>query len=145
MPAIYADLVMPDATDPFATISRATDWQMVYIEEAHAKDEWPISSARYARAPVNICQPRTAHARVNIAREFLSEYNMGGKDSRMDCVVDNPELDNPFEKAFAPWPLRIFVVEDGVMVWIAEPNNCEYDVSLLRDWLTKRHTAGDAR
>jgi hypothetical protein len=59
----------------------------------------------------------------------------------MDCVVDNPELDNPFEKAFAPWPLRFFVVEDGVMVWIAEPNDCEYDVSLLRDWLTKRHTA----
>ena len=30
---------MPDPHDPFSAVSRAADWQMVYIEEAHATDE----------------------------------------------------------------------------------------------------------
>ena len=131
---------MPDPHDPFSAVSRAADWQMVYIEEAHATDEWPISSGRYAKAPVNIRQPRTTAERIKVAREFLNDYSINA-DSRMKCVVDIPEMGNPFEKAFAPWPLRLYVVEDGIMTWIAEPKNCEYDVSLLRDWLTRRHAA----
>jgi hypothetical protein len=129
---------MPDPDDPFAAASRATDFMMVYIEEAHAEDEWPISSGRYAKAPVRIMQPRTASERVGVAREFLHEYTVG-QDTRMDCVVDDPEQGNPFEKAFAPWPLRLFVVEDGRLTWIAQPKNCEYDVALLREFLLQRH------
>eukprot|EP00946_MAST-07B_sp_MAST-7B-sp1_P001952 g1952.t1 len=82
-------------------VSRAADWQMVYIEEAHATDEWPISSGRYAKAPVNIRQPRTTAERIKVAREFLNDYSINA-DSRMKCVVDIPEMGNPFEKAFAP-------------------------------------------
>jgi len=143
LPAIFKDLVKAGDSS-FAAASAYSDWLMVYIEEAHAEDEWPISSGRYngGRGPVKINQPKTAAERVDVARMFLKNFDIPTED-KMQCVVDNPEAGNQFEKAFAPWPLRIYVVEDSKMAYIAEPSDCTYDVSLLRDWLIARHSSGD--
>ena len=37
----------------------------------------------------------------------------------MKTLVDSPEAGNPFEKAFAPWPIRFFIIMDGIVQYIA--------------------------
>ena len=51
----------------------------------------------------------------------------------MKTLVDSPEAGNPFEKAFAPWPIRFFIIMDGIVQYIANPTNCEYSVEELRE------------
>ena len=107
------------------------DFAMVYIEEAHAVDEWPIRSGRYhGNVPVNIEQPRTLAQRIAVAKAFLAHYNVA-----MQTLVDSPEAGNPFEKAFAPWPIRFYVIRGGAMTFIAEPTYCEYSLSELTRFL----------
>jgi len=30
-------------------------------------------------------------------------------------------MDNTFEKKYAPWPVRIYVVQNGILTYIAQP------------------------
>ena len=85
---------------------------------------------------VSIEQPRLASERVALAQKFVETFKLGPE---MKVVVDNPEQGNPFEAAFAPWPIRIYVIENGKLQYISAPTNCTHDVTELRDWLEQRH------
>ena len=119
------------------------DWLFVYIAEAHAADEWPIASSRFngARGAVHLAQTRTLASRraaaAAFARDFglLSESSttsssngsgssnsssttMSGSSSSsggaaVTVCVDDPERGEPFAEAFAPWPVRLFVLQKG--------------------------------
>ena len=42
--------------------------------------------------------------------------------------VDICEHQDPFEKAYAPWPLRLYlIVRDGKIEWISKPKDSSYD------------------
>ena len=114
---------------------------MMYVEEAHAQDEWPISSGRYnqGRGPVHVNQPTTSMERISVAQQFLKDYNIPvGSDNRLQVACDAPEHGHPFEKSYAPWPLRLYVIESGKMCYIAQPKDCTYNVAELREWLMQR-------
>jgi hypothetical protein len=100
----------------------------VYITEAHATDEWPISSARFTRdgRAVALAQPRTTPERAAAARGFVEHYGF-----RPRVLVD--PVDNPFDAAFAPWPLRFYVLAAGRVAFKAQPKDCSYSVAELRD------------
>jgi len=110
----------------------------IYIAEAHAQDEWPISSSRFTpnSQPVIFNKPVTDEERCNIARIFVKDFKYR-IPVLVDAVVDD------FEAKYAPWPLRFFVLqraEDGQdvrMVYAAQPRNCGYDVSELRELCLK--------
>lgn len=56
---------------------------VVYIEEAHATDEWPISSARCAApgkegVPVCIARHTTLDARFEAATSFMTDFGLVG-------------------------------------------------------------------
>ena len=105
---------------------------IVYIEEAHAEDEWPVRSARYNHGvPVRVNQPKTLIDRMEIAKEFVTRFGL----TDVHTVVDNPEDDNPFSSAFSPWPIRFFVVQHGKMAFIANPVDCEYSMHELTEAL----------
>ena len=112
------------------------DWKFVYIAEAHAQDEWPIRSARFnhGRGAVIVeKQPKKAAERCELARKFVEDFmpkvkNAGGDIS---MLVDDPELGDPFEKQYAPWPLRLYLIRDGVVEWIAQPKDCSYDEAVV--------------
>jgi hypothetical protein len=105
---------------------------IVYIAEAHAQDVWPISSARYScdGRPVTVLAPSTTAERRQIAADFVRRYRV-----RLPVLVDG--IDDAFERALAPWPLRFYVVDEdtGQLRYIAQPQACSYDLSKLRDWL----------
>mmetsp|Transcript_25911 Transcript_25911/g.40658 ORF Transcript_25911/g.40658 Transcript_25911/m.40658 type:complete len:134 (+) Transcript_25911:1603-2004(+) len=118
--------------------SHNNDFAFVYIEEAHATDEWPISSSRYTPdgQVVSVEQPKVASERVKLAQRFVKTFGMG---TEMKVLVDNPENGNLFGEAYAPWPIRLYVIENGTMQFISAPTDCAHDVSELRAWLEKRH------
>jgi Iodothyronine deiodinase len=107
-------------------------WTMVYIAEAHALSEWPIRSARFSTTgrPILVPeQPKTVLERCTLARRFCHEYNI--PTDFCHVLVDSPEHDDPFGQAYAPWPLRLYIIGgDGTVQWIAQPKNCSYDAAV---------------
>jgi len=99
---------------------------VVYIDEAHAADEWSIQSARYNgdRGPVNIVQSRTLEERREAASAFAHDF--GFMQAGVLSVVDNPEgggrpNGGRFQTAFNPWPVRFFVLQEGKVKFISVP------------------------
>ena len=132
VPALYRDFCQK------GEFSKNTNYVFVYIEEAHASDEWPIRSSRYMPGEeiVDVKQPESVAERLDLAQRFCKLFNLGPE---MKVVVDDPERGNPFEKAYAPWPIRIYVIEDAKIQYISSPSECAHDVGELRAWLESRH------
>jgi len=102
---------------------------VVYITEAHAKDEWPVGKT------ISFCdQPKTLSERCELARKYSYDNNM-----TIPVVVDT--MDNAFESVFAAWPVRFYVIKNGELVFKAQPNKEQYayDPTELSKWL-RSHT-----
>lgn len=110
----------------------------VYTTEAHAQDEWPISSCKWnmragqpSREPVCVAQPATDAGRLALASAFAADF-----EYPPTLLVDPVEAGSPFEANYAPWPFRFYgVLEGPAMGYVAHPHDCSYDVAELRDWL----------
>lgn len=111
-------------------LSAEVSFLAVYIQEAHAHDEWPISSSRAngSRGVVSIKQPTTNEERCGVARQFQQDFKFS-----IPLLVDTVE--NGFDNAYAPWPLRFYVFSEGVVRYVACPVDGRFDVALLRDAL----------
>lgn len=109
------------------------DFVWVYVAEAHADDVWPIRSARANgnRGPVNIPSHRDTKERAVVASRFANDFEI---TERFRMFVD-PLPDEPFEQAYAPWPLRIYCLEGDKLSYISEPQNAEVPIWELAAWL----------
>jgi hypothetical protein len=104
----------------------------VYIEEAHATDEWPISSGRYNKdnVAVSYAQPKTLEERARIAAEFKEN---------MQCEIPIwlDSMSNEFEHLYACWPLRFYLVqpeEDNVKILKRfDPSEATFDLIEIRE------------
>ena len=85
---------------------------------------------------VSVKQPKLLLERVELARGFVDKFGLGPE---MKVLVDDPEQGNLFEVAYAPWPIRIYAIENGVVKFISAPTDCTHDVTELRTWLEQRH------
>jgi len=82
----------------------------VYITEAHASDEWPVGSS------ISFCrQPQTIQERCDLAQQFVDT-----RLYRVPMLVDS--IHNNFQKAFAAWPFRYFIIKNAKIVYKAEPS-----------------------
>lgn len=109
----------------------------VYIAEAHATYEWPISSARYnaGRGPVCIRQARTQTERDEAAAAFCTAF-----DPAFPMV--SADIEGEFERLYRPWPIRFAVVGPGRrMAFIGQPVECAPDLKALRDFLLAQPAA----
>mmetsp|Transcript_18461 Transcript_18461/g.26595 ORF Transcript_18461/g.26595 Transcript_18461/m.26595 type:complete len:85 (+) Transcript_18461:1209-1463(+) len=53
-------------------------------------------------------------------------------------TLDIPEEGDPFLKAFAPWPTRFYIMQNGIMQFIANPRDDHmYDLVELREVLER--------
>lgn len=102
----------------------------VYIREAHATDEWPISSSRCngGRGVVNVNQHKTASERCAVAEQFSKDFGL-----RFPLLVD--AMDDSFDSVYAPWPLRFFVVHLGKLLYIAYPQKASFNLAECREVL----------
>lgn len=106
------------------------DFLTIYILEAHAQDKWPISSSRYnpSGKPVKINQHTTQQERISIANQFVKEFNY-----KIPTVVDS--IDNSFESQYFGWPLRYYIIKDGILVYKAMPKDAMYDFNEVLEWV----------
>jgi len=82
----------------------------VYISEAHASDEWPVGPS------ISFCrQPQSIEERCNLAQNFVNT-----RLYRVPMLVDT--IENDFQRAFAAWPFRYFVVKENRIAYKAEPS-----------------------
>lgn len=106
-------------------------------------DEWPVTSGRFnrGRGPVLVEeQPRTTLDRCRLAQKFLTVFDMdldSSGASNVQFLVDDRDRDDLFEKAYAPWPVRLYLIRDGVLEWLSFPRNAshEEDVTKLMEML----------
>ena len=103
---------------------------LIYIAEAHAKDEWPISESSR-----DFDQHKTLQDRLDAARALLNDYELA-PELAAGCYAD--PIDNPFESAYASWPFRFWVVSDEAVLLKPMPRDSAYDVGELEAWCEAR-------
>lgn len=93
----------------------------IYIEEAHATDEWPIGSS------IQYLQPRCDADRISIVKDFIRDTCY-----ELPIAVDPVSDGNPFSRMYHPWPIRFYIVDRmNRFVYIAEPSKCSFSMSEL--------------
>ena len=107
---------------------------IVYIEEAHAQDEWPISSARLSRTgrAVVYNQHTTQQQRIAACADFVRDYAL---DTALVTVATDLIGSNPFQTAYTAWPIRWFVLRAGagagaqpVVSTVGQPDDGSFDL-----------------
>ena len=85
----------------------------VYVEEAHARDVWPLASN--VKANVVYETPRTAAERAGIASTCVQALAV-----RMPILVD--DMENRTVDAYAAWPTRMYVIDpSGAVAFKSRP------------------------
>mmetsp|Transcript_76558 Transcript_76558/g.164164 ORF Transcript_76558/g.164164 Transcript_76558/m.164164 type:complete len:127 (+) Transcript_76558:64-444(+) len=107
-------------------------WTLVYTLEAHACNEWPISSARYdpSGTPVQIRQHCTIQERLHAAESFRRAF-----DIPFNVVTDT--MENKFEDLFCTWPFRFYVLHRHTVIFQAQPRDCTYSLEPLVEVLER--------
>ena len=86
----------------------------------------PLGALSADGQPVVVDQPKTLDARLGLARRFKADYGI-----ESPLLVDNP-ADEAFERLYAPWPLRLYVVRGAELAWIAEPDGATFEPAVAR-------------
>lgn len=95
----------------------------VYIDEAHAQDTWPLG------CEVKYNSTHTLEERQKVAQDMVND-----NEFYYPVFLDKPP-EKSFDKLFAAWPLRFYVIENGVLTFIAEPHGDIYYLSDLEEYL----------
>lgn len=86
---------------------------VIYISEAHAKDEWPLSSED------NTNQHRTIKERIQAASRINTSFPI---------YVDSMD-ENSFENVYCGWPERAFIIQKQEIKYVSYHKVDGYD-----DW-----------
>lgn len=123
---------------------------MLYIQEAHAQNEWPITSCRLSKkglapgappgtlgAPICYNQHSSLAERLTACRDFVNDYSVP-TDSIL-CLVDSVE-GNPYQTAYAAWPIRWHVFRQGaggaVVETVGQPDDGSFDMMQVYELLS---------
>lgn len=97
---------------------------MIYINEAHASDIWNIGeSAGYI-----IQSHKIISDRLNCIKMLHDKYNLA-----FPVYADN--MNNDFERIYAVWPFRYFVIKNSKFIKIGQPNDSEFDICELLNFI----------
>lgn len=117
---------MQDLNDLVSRYSHRVTFVLVYIMEAHASDEWPISNLPEGRV---INQHTQLTDRISCAESFRQELNV---HEDMTVVVD--DMDNIFNSEYPSWPTRCWILsEDSQVHYRSMPGDGCGDAINLQD------------
>jgi carotenoid cleavage dioxygenase-like enzyme len=105
----------------------------IYIKEAHAQDEWQMSS----NEDEGVCypQPKTMTQRVAIANDFVRRFHYP-----VPLLID--PIENRANQVYAGWPERIYVIDEkGTIVYKGETGPFGFHPEEVDAWLKKRFAA----
>lgn len=109
---------------------------LLYVEEAHATDEWPIRSAKAAApgregVPVEYRQARELPERLAAAADLVAHFGLAAEPVAVYADALDAGARNPFETTYAAWPIRWFVFSRGRVTHIGEPDDGRFDLGLI--------------
>lgn len=85
-----------------------------------------------------VYQSKCLEDRVREARNFASQFELS-----WPVAVDDPELGDPFNSTYASWPTRFYIMVDGKLRFIAQPNLQHlYELGDLKATLVKAVSCG---
>jgi len=88
------------------------NFHIVYINEAHAHNEWPI------RTDPSLCIPQHLNhqERIEQALRLQDEYQCA-----IPILIDS--IHNIFSNLYSLWPLRVFMIQNNKIQWCLQPKN----------------------
>lgn len=101
-------------------------WLLVYIAEAHAEDEWPIGAPVVA-----VNQHKNTAERAKACKDCADALGI-----QLPTVLDG--TDNEFDDTYASWPLRFYLIDNGIIEHIAMPTEGAYDMTEIDQWLSMK-------
>lgn len=110
--------------------SAHVDAAVVYIGEAHAKEEWGLGSIN---GKYDVSKPTTNEERLNLARTFFADF---GLYSVQQTVVDT--IEDGTMRRYRALPERLYIVQDGHVALQGGPGPFDYDLGKLEAWLAQR-------
>ncbi len=103
---------------------------MIYINEAHAADVWPIG---LSAGTINYSH-KTIDDRLTCANKFINTFNF-----TMPTYLDS--IENEFDKEFSVWPFRYYIIDYNqdndqfVFKYIPNPSDSEFDITELFSYI----------
>jgi len=108
---------VPHINEWMSTIKEKINIIVIYISEAHADDEWPISLR------LRIKQHQKIEERIAAAKKMVEEM-----DIKFPIFVDSMNPIN-FESVYAGWPERGYIIHKGIIEMISS-HECESSASI---------------
>ena len=128
---------IPAVQEVFETYRDRASFYLVYVEEAHARDVWPLASN--VKANVVYETPRTAAERTGIATTCAQALTV-----RMPILVD--DMENRTVDAYAAWPTRMYVIDpSGTIAYKSQPGPFGFAAAELEHALAAVVSASRAR
>lgn len=118
-----------------ASVPARASMLTIYIEEAHAVDEWAVPLPRRTGGHINFA--KNIDDRLQAARDFIRDHNYP-----CDLVCDDMCADANL--LFDAWPERLYIIENGVIVYKGGPGPFEYEPQEILQWLQRRFDDGDS-
>lgn len=107
----------------------------IYLEEAHAKDEWWLWDAPEAKEGQKRCfnNPTTVTERIAIAKRMQKDLDFPGElicDTMLGQVNDR----------YSAWPERLYIIDtDGIVAYKGEEGPFGYKLAEVQDWLIAKY------
>jgi hypothetical protein len=111
------------------TFSKVARFLTVYIDEAHARDEWWLPDSKGGQANIN--NHRCIEDRIAAANRFVTDFEFP-----VEVVCDS--FENQMNERFEAWPERLFIIQDGVVVYAGGYGPFDYKLAEVKDWLAQR-------
>jgi len=118
-----------DFCDFAREFGHAADFAIIYVEEAHAADEWAFDWWGHSR----ISSHKELSDRAAAARVLLAELEQ--RDAAGVAAVYLDSMTNATSIAFGAAPERLAVLVDGRVAWLGGPGPFQYSVPAAREAL----------
>jgi hypothetical protein len=127
MAEIYHTYCEDDAANK---LSKVADLVTIYIEEAHPRDGWFLPNANTGE--VTFRQPTSTAERLNVAAMFVKATHFN-----LPLYVDT--YDNEANYLYDAWPERLYVIQDGVVVYQGGNGPFGYRLDEVKAWLVRQY------
>ena len=101
----------------------------IYLEEAHAVDDWAVPLSRRTGGHIRLA--KNINQRIAAAKSFIADNNYPG-EVVCDCMSNNVGI------AFDAWPERLFIVDEGILVYKGGKGPFDYKPEEVLAWLQNR-------
>jgi thiol-disulfide isomerase/thioredoxin len=125
---------MPKINQLYRDYKDRVAFYFVYIEEAHARDVWPLKSN--AKEKIDYATHQNPGERVQVANTCASKMQI-----EFPMLVD--DMNDSVDRAYSAWPTRLYVVDrDGRIAFKGQPGPFGFKADALRQALTGLVPAG---